>query len=246
MSTSDAETVRRAVAQGLWQMPWSKVARAAGLSAAAEDLSAFDDVPAAGLIAVIDAVIAERADRPAPAEIVWTGPEPVASASRDTAAVVEGMLRQARREVLLSSFSFDVVNDPKESIFLPLSEVMAAHGVQAHVFYDVAWVAKRVGKTPHQLSEAKAFLDVYWPFEAPRPRLYFDPRGLEEPAVSNMHAKMVVVDRRHVLIGSANLTDRGTTRSIELGVKLDDPELAERLIEHWFGAIHAGRFHRAG
>lgn len=234
--------VRRAVATGQWQMPWSAAARSAGLIGAAADLVAFDEVPAVGLVAVIDAVLAERAERPAPAEIVWTGPEPVVAASRDTAAVVEGMLRQARSEVLLSSFSFDVVHDPKQSIFLPLSEVMAEHGVEAHVFYDVAWVANRVGRAPRQLSEPGAFLDIYWPFQGPRPRVYFDPRGLDEPVISNMHAKMVVVDRRHVLIGSANLTDRGTTRSIELGVKMDDPDLAGRLVEHWFGAMHAGRF----
>jgi phosphatidylserine/phosphatidylglycerophosphate/cardiolipin synthase-like enzyme len=245
MSTSDAAMVRRAVATGQWQMPWSKAARAAGLIGAAEDLVAFDEVPAVGLVAVIDAVVAERAERPAPVEIVWTGPEPAAAASRDTAAVVESMLRQARREVLLSSFSFDVVHDPKRSIFLPLSEVMAEHGVEAHVFYDVAWVAKRVGKAPQLLSAASAFLGIYWPFRGPQPKVYFDPRGLEDSAISNMHAKMVVVDRRHVLVGSANLTDRGTTRSIELGVKMDDPDLAERLVEHWFGATHAGRFQAA-
>lgn len=43
-----------------------------------------------------------------------------------------------------------------------------------------------------------------------------------------MHAKMVVVDRRFVLFGSANLTDRGQTRNIELA--LGEPFTASSLL----------------
>ena len=74
------------------------------------------------------------------------------------------------------------------------------------------------------------------------PDLYFDPRALEQGPPCSMHAKMLVADRRFVLVGSANLTDRGQTRNIELGVKLDDPSLAERIAEHWMGAVANGWF----
>ena len=41
-----------------------------------------------------------------------------------------------------------------------------------------------------------------------------------------MHLKCVVVDRRHVMIGSWNFTASGMAGNLELGVSAEDPELA--------------------
>ena len=86
------------------------------------------------------------------------------------------------------------------------------------------------------------FFKLYWPFGPPLPRLYFDARLLQPGPYCSLHAKAVVVDGRHVLVGSANLTDRGQTRNIELGVKIDDVALAERVVSHFAGAVASGAF----
>jgi len=41
-------------------------------------------------------------------------------------------------------------------------------------------------------------------------------------------------------VTSANFTDRGQTRNIEMGVLVDDPGLANRLVHQWRGLIEPG------
>jgi phosphatidylserine/phosphatidylglycerophosphate/cardiolipin synthase-like enzyme len=50
----------------------------------------------------------------------------------------------------------------------------------------------------------------------------------------------VVVDDRKVLVTSANFTDRGQSRTVEVGVLLDDPSFAAELSTQWKGLIRSG------
>lgn len=219
--------------------PWSKSFAASG--AIADALGAFDDVDHAGLAAVLEAVLAERGTpRPAP-EVVWTGPEPVVSSARDTAAVVRGMFANAETDVLVSCFSLDVATEAR-SLFEPLHDVMKQRNVKATIFFDLEWCSKAAKCSRSEATRASVFIDLYWPFDGPRPRLAYDPRALHPHLNSSLHAKVVVVDQRQVLVGSANLTDRGQTRNVELGVRLEDPMLASRIYAHWMGALAAGKF----
>jgi phosphatidylserine/phosphatidylglycerophosphate/cardiolipin synthase-like enzyme len=54
----------------------------------------------------------------------------------------------------------------------------------------------------------------------------------------------VVVDERFTLIGSANFTDRGRTRNIEVGVLIDDPDFARQLVRQWQGLVNEGLVER--
>ena len=58
----------------------------------------------------------------------------------------------------------------------------------------------------------------------------------------SLHAKCVVVDEAISLVTSANFTDRGQDRNIELGVQVHDAAFAHRLVEHWRSALAAGVF----
>jgi phosphatidylserine/phosphatidylglycerophosphate/cardiolipin synthase-like enzyme len=60
-----------------------------------------------------------------------------------------------------------------------------------------------------------------------------------------MHAKCVIVDERWSLIGSANFTDRGHTRNIEVVVLLDDPIFAREVLRQFHSARDLGLFVRA-
>ena len=47
-----------------------------------------------------------------------------------------------------------------------------------------------------------------------------------------LHAKLLVIDGRRALVGSANLTHRALTANLEAGVLIEDPELAAELEAH--------------
>ena len=47
-----------------------------------------------------------------------------------------------------------------------------------------------------------------------------------------LHAKLLIVDGRRALVGSANLTHRALTANLEAGVLIEDPDLAGGLEEH--------------
>jgi hypothetical protein len=225
--------------------PWSS-SFALALPAVAIALTPLDTVPAEALTAVISAVLEERRARSPATEVVWTGPEPVGATSRDTAAVVAGMFRDAEHEVLVSVFALDVAKDPAHALFAPLHAAMNARSIQATIFFDVERCAAAAHVSRSEAASGAPFLKLYWPFGPPYPDLYFDPRSLEAGPPSSMHAKVVVADRRFVLVGSANLTDRGQTRNVELGVRLDDPSLGQRIAEQWMGSVTSGGFRRCG
>jgi hypothetical protein len=230
------------VQHGQASPPWS-ASFAISLPPAAQALAPFDGVASDTLALLLSAVLEERRSRPVPAEVVWTGPEPIASASRDTAAAVAGMFRDAQTEVLASVYSLDAFDAPGESLFAPLHASMAARGVQATLFFDIERCAIAAKIPRAQAATGEAFLALYWPFGPPFPRLLYDPRALlPGSSPSSMHAKTVIADRRYVLVGSANLTDRGQTRNVELGILLDDCDLAERIVAQWLGAVGARGF----
>jgi phosphatidylserine/phosphatidylglycerophosphate/cardiolipin synthase-like enzyme len=51
-------------------------------------------------------------------------------------------------------------------------------------------------------------------------------KDTEKGVFASLHAKCVVVDGRWVFVTSANFTDRGQTRNVEVGVLLEDTRLA--------------------
>ena len=59
---------------------------------------------------------------------------------------------------------------------------------------------------------------------------------------SSLHAKCIVVDDHWALITSANFTDRGHDRNIEVGVLVDDPSFGRSLAGQWLAALAAGVF----
>ena len=55
-----------------------------------------------------------------------------------------------------------------------------------------------------------------------------------------MHAKCVVVDGARAFVSSANFTQRGQERNIEVGVLIADASFASYLAGQWLGLINAG------
>ncbi|MCZ7679823.1 MAG: DISARM system phospholipase D-like protein DrmC [Sandaracinaceae bacterium] len=213
--------------------------RAAGFGPWVDDvLPLMGDANRAGVLAVLRATIAEREHQRTPRlELVWTGPIGPHGTVRDTAVVVRQLFARARRSVLIGGFRFDAGAD----LFAPLHEAMVDHGVKATVFLDIEGVADTVAGGPaHAAKRIAEFYAKNWPFDGPRPEVYYDPRtAVPGPPWVSLHAKCVVVDERWSFVTSANFTDRGQTRNIELGVLIEDPAFAQQIVTHWRALVRA-------
>lgn len=182
--------------------------------------------------ALLRVAIAERTARPPPhLDLVWTGPEARVATARDTAVLVSELFASARRHVLIAGFSFD----HGDRILAPLHAAMRDHGVLTDIFIDFvagSQVAAAVTR----------FLTRNWTMGPPYPRLQYDPRTLDPNERASLHAKCIVVDGRRTLITSANFTDRGHSRNVELGVLIDDPEFGARVVAQWRALVDEGVF----
>jgi phosphatidylserine/phosphatidylglycerophosphate/cardiolipin synthase-like enzyme len=94
---------------------------------------------------------------------------------------------------------------------------------------------------------ANDFWKRQWPGGEPRPTLWYDPRGIAKDQASraSMHAKVVVIDRRKAFITSANLTARAQSDNIELGVLIQHPAIARRIVEYFDALMAQGLLVRA-
>lgn len=206
-------------------------------------LPALDGLDARAAVRVLRAVVTDRAERPPPRlDLVWTGPETRVATSRDTAVLVRELFASARREVLIAGFSFD----HGEEIFEPLHAVMRDHGVETAIYLDIARADRGADVDAHVREIATRFLTSNWPFGAPMPALYFDPRTALPGSVASLHAKCIVVDLAKTLITSANFTDRGQTRNVELGVLIEDRDFAARVAAQWRSLFESGALRLVG
>ncbi len=189
-----------------------------------------------GINFVVEAILAERQKSKGPhLSLVWTGPENTHGTGRDTWVVFRELLTAARRQVLIAGFRFDNGADLLE----PLHKSMKQHGVSAQFFIDVPPARADVPLQEHARKFVQTFIAKNWPFGQPHPSFFFDPRTAQPQSKASLHAKCVVVDEQFTLIGSANFTDRGQSRNIELGVCIDSQPFATEVLSHWQGLIRA-------
>lgn len=244
----DLKALARALDRGQARPPFEHEALLSlGLAHLSEAIDFLRPLSTAGIRAVLAVAIAEREERPEPRlDLVWTGPEAKISPARDTGMVVRELFGKARRDVLICGFTFD----HGEEIFRPLHRVMAEHGVETALFLDVvgSWDKGQQGTTSEADGRVMEAVDHFfaknWTFGNPQPEIYYDPRTVQPYSQVSLHAKCIVVDRRKTLVTSANFTDRGQTRNIEVGVLIEDVAFATRLHEQLWGLVSAGLMRR--
>ena len=151
------------------------------------------------------------------------------------------MLRElfegARESVILADYSFDHAS----GILAPLHRTMSVHAVEARFFVDVPQVGAARDGDAHLAKHLGGFMASNWPFGDPRPRLYYDTRALQPgPPWCSLHAKCVVVDGVKAFVSSANFTQRGQERNIEVGVLIADATFAGFLAGQWMGLVEVG------
>lgn len=160
-------------------------------------------------------------------ELVWTGDTPVGATVRSTLAVVREMLTLARRSVLVVTYSLWA--GMEAATVIDLLAQRSSAGV------DVTFVLDARYQDGWNIAELKR----RWPTGRRRPELYTWQDTKD--TVAKLHAKVVLVDDRDLLITSANLTGHGMSHNLEFGVRVHgDP--AEDASTHLNSLIRIGVF----
>lgn len=170
-----------------------------------------------------------------PIDLVTSGPEAPGIANRDTAVVVRELFAHAKKSVLVVGYAVY----QGASVFEALAERMEnIPGLDVNLFLNIARPDHDTTKAEILVSRyAQRFRDSQWPKNCRLPKVFYDPRSVDEGNRSSLHAKCVVVDAEQVFVSSANFTKAGQERNIEVGLKIQSPWLAGRLVRH-FQMLH--------
>ncbi len=182
--------------------------------------------------------VAARTPKP---DLVWSGPEVSGLHARDTRRVYEELLGTAERSIWASTYAF--FDGPKA--FEVLARRMDTRSeLRATLLLNIQ---RKKGDTTAAEQLVRRFADRFWKTDWPgsaRPRVYYDPRSLEQNGPSGvLHAKAAVADDEAVFVTSANLTDAALDRNIEVGLFVRDSALATSLSSHFRGLIDRGLLH---
>jgi phosphatidylserine/phosphatidylglycerophosphate/cardiolipin synthase-like enzyme len=187
------------------------------------DLSTSDCQLAAG--AMLGALEADPAA--AKVDVVWTGPDSELSSGRLTSAVVVELIDRAVFDVLLVGFAVH-------------TEPTVAAALKRACQRDVAitLLVERAADNPWFSGSGAPFpgLDavrLHWPAD-------------ERPAGASLHAKVLVIDGRSALIGSANLTAAALGRNLECGLLINGGPVPTDIRSHVRRLHQLGVLHDLG
>lgn len=172
-----------------------------------------------------------------PIDLVTSGPEAPGISNRDTSVVVRELFAHAQTSVLVVGYAIY----QGQRVFEALAKRMEENlDLDVKLFLNISRPDR--DKTPSAIlvsRYAQQFKDKQWPSGCRLPEVYYDPRSVadEEPVRSSLHAKCVVVDTERVFVSSANFTEAGQQRNIEVGLNIQSEWLAKRLIRH-FKLLH--------
>ncbi len=195
--------------QGKVALPVSSAAVSTGLALVKQGDGPF----AAGVLTgQLDAAAGQATVAP-----VWTGPESGAGHGRLTLAVVADLIAEAQQELLLVSYA----TVPSDDIRHALDDAVGRGVV-------VTLLLERQEDNPKFHGHGEPFPSL------PARRLTWP--ATARPADASMHAKVLVVDRRTALVGSANLTGYALERNLECGVLIRGGHVPALLVEHMLSA----------
>lgn len=174
-------------------------------------------------------------------DLVLSGPKSDAVDTRDTYAVYRELIDTAESEVLLASYA--IYNG--KGIFEPLVEKQELNpDFKVSIYLDIPRKYNDTSLTCQIVAKYKQeFQKNEWPGKT-LPDVYYYKESLNEnwKKRASMHAKVVIVDRKRVLVTSANLTNAAQLKNIEMGVILEDPHTAERLTNYFTSLAANGDF----
>lgn len=140
-------------------------------------------------------------------EIVWTGPSRINAGVRSTKPVIEEMLKSAKQGEKVTIIDYRITSNA-ESIVEELNSCLR-EGVKVDLIVDKS----RVNKDELRKCFAEKSLT--------RPTIYT--RKDEESKFYKVHAKVIIIQDRQMLVSSANLTELGTEVNFEIGLLVSGP-----------------------
>jgi len=201
----------------MYAVPVPGFAEAAGAVLAARSAAA---IPAAEAAAYLRGLAAGHAQKTADVRVesVWSGPSTHPVPVRATAQVLAGLVAEAKRELLLMTYS--------AKPYPPLLNALSAAVARGVAVTAVVETLAGAGGALNGAEPASAFATV------PEVQLWHWPREKRSGEYAKMHAKIAVADRRALLVSSANLTHSGVQRNIEAGVLIRGGAAPQRAAEH--------------
>ena len=166
-------------------------------------------------------------------DLVTSGPEAPEISNRDTSVVVRELFAHARTSVLVVGYAVYQGQRVFEALAQRMEELPE---LDVRLFLNISRPDKDTTASEILVSRyAQRFRDSQWPAGCRLPDVYYDPRSIDEekPVRSSLHAKCVVVDAERVFVSSANFTEAGQQRNIEVGLKIESNWLAQRLTRHF-------------
>ncbi len=154
-------------------------------------------------------------------ELVWTGPESTSIPIRRTDQVLLQLIRECKEELILVSFAIYKVPEVVQALLKALER-----GIKLRIIAETPESGD--GKIPFGikstfgteiLSQSQVLI---WPKEK-RP---VDSQG----KYGSLHVKGAIVDQTKLFITSANLTEYALSLNMELGVLVENDDLAKQLI----------------
>ncbi|MFC1758144.1 DISARM system phospholipase D-like protein DrmC [Planctomycetota bacterium] len=253
LSTHDLDTLASVLRSGRLVPPFSEPAIARIVHSSlvpliTEDLVGLTDSGFDGkqIAILLDALKNARQTSKRPDEIVdlvTTGPEAPGITNRDTSVVVRELFAKAQKSVLVVGYAVY----QGAQVFQALAERMeAVESLDVKFFLNIhrpdrdqSEVSILVRKYMNRLR------DHQWPQGCRLPDVYYDPRSLLLDKRSSLHAKCVVIDQEVVFVSSANFTNAGQERNVEVGLLVRSPIVAQQLTQHFVMLMDTGLMEKA-
>ena len=140
-------------------------------------------------------------------EIVWTGPSKINAGVRNTKPVIEEMLKSANPGEKITIIDYRITSNA-ESIVDELNSCLK-DGVKIDLIVDKS--------RANEAELRKCFAEK----SLTRPTIYT--RKDKESKFYKVHAKVIIVEDREMLVSSANLTELGTEVNFEIGLLVRGP-----------------------
>ena len=161
-----------------------------------------------GLVAVLRAIEGARAQATS-VETLWTMPGHVAQSSGLTSSIAK-LVEGARSSIVCSTYNFQTTS----LLWHGLRDAVRRAGVSVRVYVDSHATSGGNGPDADQIA---AWLS---------PAVVFRTSTFDGKPVRN-HAKFISVDHRWIVVTSANFSWSAEFGNVELGVLVDDADLAE-------------------
>lgn len=190
-------------------------------------------------------IVEERPSLEDLVDLVTTGPDCGAVSTRDTSVVVRDLFHNAKDSVVVIGYAVR----QGQQVFQTLATRMAdIPSLRVRMCLDIQ---RDSGDSSAPSEIVARFVDhfrrIHWPAGKRLPEIFYDPRSLapEPRERASLHAKCVIIDTRDVFVSSANFTAAGQARNIEVGLMLQSPVVAGRLLRFVGSLIEGGQLKQA-